>query len=470
MTVNGCTLNLINDSTETLAMNTLTLNNDVEMLLDVDLANVSMDRISAQNYELNDHKINVLGMNLLSDSTGETTKIQFVDNNLKNNVVNQVNEVGAETSNAYQTAVYSPIYKYNVAYNTEENGGFYTFMRGSGKSSGDFNPAILDTPIMQQSQVMSVRNITNNYAFHHTDSCMDHNHGHMHISSKYDNRYALVDPIKSDMNTNNPLFVEPEHDTVWFKPYVTFENVPLKNGPKVNTISYGSMIGYDSNPIYHKHDWEGVWTAYIGYNGSDSHYAGVSNNSNGGLIGLTYSLFKGNFFNATTVTAGAMLDQASTMYGKDDITTLYAGIGNKMGYNFEFKDGRFVLQPSLLLSYTFANTFDYTNAAGVRINANPLNSLQISPGIKFYMNTKKGWQPYIGVSMMWDVMGRTDVKANNVNLPRMSVKPYVQYGVGIQKTVKDNFTAYGEAMVQNGGRNGVSLTFGFKWAIGKDKK
>ena len=52
----------------------------------------------------------------------------------------------------------------------------------------------------------------------------------------------------------------------------------------------------------------------------------------------------------------------------------------------------------------------------------------------------------------------------------MSIKPYIQYGIGIQKVMKDNFTAYGQAMVRNGGRNGIALTFGFKWAIGKDKK
>ncbi|MBQ8668727.1 hypothetical protein IJ472_03025, partial [bacterium] len=33
---------------------------------------------------------------------------------------------------------------------------------------------------------------------------------------------------------------------------------------------------------------------------------------------------------------------------------------------------------------------------------------------------------------------------------------------------KDHFMAYGQAMVQNGGRNGVSLTAGFRWAIGHD--
>ena len=48
---------------------------------------------------------------------------------------------------------------------------------------------------------------------------------------------------------------------------------------------------------------------------------------------------------------------------------LLAGLGNKTGYNFEFFDGGMILQPSMLISYTFVNTFDYTNGAGVRIES-----------------------------------------------------------------------------------------------------
>ncbi|MEI3269718.1 MAG: hypothetical protein V8R70_11145 [Candidatus Gastranaerophilaceae bacterium] len=50
-------------------------------------------------------------------------------------------------------------------------------------------------------------------------------------------------------------------------------------------------------------------------------------------------MYRGNFKNATTLSAGASLGESHTMYGKDNFTMLLAGIGNKLGYNFEFKDG-----------------------------------------------------------------------------------------------------------------------------------
>ena len=34
----------------------------------------------------------------------------------------------------------------------------------------------------------------------------------------------------------------------------------------------------------------------------------------------------------------------------------------------------------------------------------------------------------------------------------------------------DNFTAYGQATIRNGGRNGIALTAGFRWSLGKDGK
>ncbi|MBO5386123.1 autotransporter outer membrane beta-barrel domain-containing protein, partial [bacterium] len=142
--------------------------------------------------------------------------------------------------------------------------------------------------------------------------------------------------------------------------------------------------------------------------------------------------------------------------------------GNKTGYNFEFKEGKLILQPSMLMSYTFVNTFDYTNAAGVRIDNKPLHALQLAPGVKVIGNLKNGWQPYASVSMIWNLIGESDATANGVRLPEMSIKPYVQYGVGVQKRIKDHFIGYGQAMVHNGGRNGVSLTAGFRWALGHD--
>lgn len=114
-------------------------------------------------------------------------------------------------------------------------------------------------------------------------------------------------------------------------------------------------------------------------------------------------------------------------------------------------------------------TFDYTNAAGVRITSDPLHALEISPGIKLIGNTKNHWQPYLSTELVWNIfLAGNKVRANDVRLPELSIKPYVQYGVGVQKTFKNKFSGFMQAMIRNGGRTGIVFTCGFRWALGKD--
>ena len=69
--------------------------------------------------------------------------------------------------------------------------------------------------------------------------------------------------------------------------------------------------------------------------------------------------------------------------------------------------------------------------------------------------------------MVWNIMDKTHFKAENVDLPEMSVKPYVQYGVGVQKRWGERFTGFFETTVRNAGRNGVAFNAGFRWTLGK---
>lgn len=124
----------------------------------------------------------------------------------------------------------------------------------------------------------------------------------------------------------------------------------------------------------------------------------------------------------------------------------------------------------MLLSYTFVNTFDYTNAAGVKISSDPLHTIQLHPSVKFAANLDNGWQPYAFAGMVWNILNDTKFTANNIVLPDMSIKPYVEYGLGIQKSWNDSLSGFFQTMIRNGGRNGVALSFGFKWILGKENK
>ena len=451
--------------------------------VDVDLANQKMGRFTAETYtNVGDAKINILGMNLLSDAPSDraVTAMYFAEPEIKENVSTREFNL----PDGGQTTIYAPIYKYNLTYDTENeyngkgDGGYFLFTRGdkiiypdggggsTGNDSDAFNPAVLATPVGNLAAGQAAVNEAFKYVFEHADAFTQ-----LPAMERYAkinaNKYAL----STDFNDNMPSYAEQLHNNaVWFRPYTTFESMNLDNGPDVDAITYGSLVGFDGDFKEMKNGWHRVFTGYAGYMGSSLNYSGVDTSMNGGLLGFTETFYKGNFWTAITASAGASVGESHTMYGKEDYTSLLAGVGSKTGYNFEFKDGKFIIQPIMFLSYTFVNTFDYKNAAGVSIESDPLHTIQLNPSVRFIANLKGGWQPYASVGMVWNLMNESKVTANNVKLPEMSVKPYVEYGVGVQRNWADKFTAFLQAMIRNGGRNGIALTGGFRFMLGSDDK
>lgn len=447
----------LNNDTHTYNVEKLTVTGDINMSADVSLADKTMDRFAAKEYGEHTGKLNVSALNYVNSTkipTDVKIEVLFADNGLKDNVTESL---GGQT-------ILTPIFKYGVSYDNRKDGGYFVFNRGGsagGNPSNAFNPAILASPVSTIAASQSTINETFKHVFEHADSFTQLPFNER-MSMMNQNKYAIT-----DFNSNIP-YNALKNSAGWFRPYVTFENINLKNGPKVGAITYGSLAGFDTDFYEHKNGWHSVGTGYIGYNGSNMNYTGVDINANGGILGYTHTMYKGNFWSALTVNAGATTGQIRTMYGKDDFTSLLAGVGSKTGYNFEFKEGKFIFQPIMFMSYSFVNTFDYTNAGGVRVDNKPAHSIQLNPSMRFIANTKNGWQPYAQVGMVWNVLNSSDAFANNIKLPSMSVKPYIEYGLGIQRTWKDYFTAFGQVMMRNGGRNGVAMTGGIRWALGRD--
>ena len=424
--------------------------------VDINPATETMGRITADSYGSQTGTINVNGLNVLADPNPDKlqTNVLFADSAFANTVkYNGAKEYVGK------------IYKYSVGYSPSS--GEFQFVRGGGSSGGAsaFNPSILNTSVNSQAGTNATVNETFKYVFEHADAFTQLSSVER-FAKINENKYAL----STDFNSNLPsISSEFNNKAGWFRPYVTFEKMNLRNASAVNATTYGSLVGFDSDFQTLKHGWTGVTTGYIGYTGSQLRYSGSDTTMNGGLLGLTQTFYKGNFWTALTATTGASAAQSTTMYGKEDFTTLFAGIGSKTGYNFEFKEGKYIVQPIWFMSYTMGKTFDYTNAAGVRIDSSPMHSIMLNPSVRFITNTRSGWQPYASVGMVWNAMSESNVKADGIRLPETSIKPYVEYGVGLQKRYKDDFIAFGQAMVRNGGRNGISLTAGFRWAIGKNK-
>lgn len=441
-------------SIENLNFETLEIDGDVSLYLDVDLAKEQADKISADNVTVNNNGHLVIGpdgINLVSDALVKNVSTQIVSGNIAQYVM---------LDDAARTAM-GPIQKYMVDYAN----GYLSFAAQGGNtpSYGDVNPGIMASPVAAQLGGYLVQLHSYDEAFRNMDM-------YMLMTKEQRQAMKMKNQIASAAKNSNivldPTVSRYENKSGWFRPYATFENVSLDNGPKVSNVAYGSFFGAESEMYDLGHGWDGIWSVYGGYNGSHQAYDGVGIYQNGGTLGIVGMAYKGNFFTGLTANTGASVGEAQTGFGQDNFTMLMAGIASKSGYNVEFAKGKLIIQPNFTMSYSYVNTFDYHSAAGVSISSDPLHAIHLEPGIKVIGNLKNGWQPYGSVSMIWNIMDNTQFMANQVYLPELSVKPFVKYGVGVRKSWGEKFTGFFQTYITNGGRNGVGLQLGFRWMLG----
>lgn len=436
---NNVNFNMQNKEINNINFGNLNLSGTSNIYADVNFNNNTMDRINAASINGSG---NMFVKNLAIEGTpkGDYISIPFADSVLKDYV------------SYTPTTIHTPIYDYNSRYDASD--GNFEFSRGS------FNSAVLAPAVAAQlagylTQIETYKNV-----FSNLDMVMiappDARKGYI-----LENRTATA----GRQFAFSPFTMPEERKGFWFKPYTTFEKVPLKRGPDVSNVSYGSLFGVESGLTKLSKGWYTLYGAYASYNGSHQAFEGNSIYNNGGLIGADAVFYKGNFFSAWTANVGANVAEASTNSGRDDFTMLNTGIAEKTGYNFETLERKLIIQPSLLMSYTFVNTFNYTTASNLHMNSDPLHAIHIEPQIKFIGNFKNYLQPYISVSMIWNVIDHAKFQADDVYLPNLSVKPYVQYGIGVQKRWGDRVTGFFETMIRNGGRNGVALQLGLRLSL-----
>ncbi len=404
----------------------------------------------------------VIGGNLSSDVAGTTRALDISEYNLLTDptteysiykvfdVKGSINDVVFTSSNGLKT---TPIANYLLS--PMGNSGSYMLARLG------FTPAALATPVAMQGAYLT-QIASYDAAFGNMDTVMT-----LPVVGYQGNKYADSNP--DDTIVYSPLFIPELEKGLWFRPYGNFEKVDLQDGPSVDNQMYGAMVGGDTPLKELGNGFQGNLSAYVGYNGAHQSFDGVSNYQNGGMIGVTGAVYKGGFFSGLTVNANAGINSSSTPFGHNDFFMLSAGVASKTGYNWELARGRFIIQPSWLMSYSFVNAFSPESIMGRSVEAQALNAVQLAPGVKFIANLPYGWQPYLTFNYRFNLGDEAKVKAGNVDIPEMSVKSYVEYGLGMQKRWGNRFTGFGQVQARNIGRNGVGLNLGLRWTFGRGR-
>ena len=271
---------------------------------------------------------------------------------------------------------------------------------------------------------------------------------------------------------DNDLAFEPTNTTMedanfWLRPYASIESVKSPNG-RVKTRNYGVYAGVNSGLKELGHGWDAVYGAYVGYTGAHLADGITRTNQNGGTIGLETMFFKDNFFTGLSLSTGAMSGELVTE--RFVHTYMNGGVTSKTGYNFELADGSFIIQPTMTASYAFAHTFAHgknNDGSEPRIYPDTLHDVLLEPGVNFIYKFDNGFEPYAGVSVVWNVMGDEHMDFTYAAMPDVGTRCFVKYGVGIRKNWSDRIGMNFQTFVRNGGRTGVGFQGGLNFALGK---
>ena len=435
----------------------VSLNSNITMSVDANLNNKTMDMLSFNSFDNpNEFIIDINNINILEPTVDKNFEIPFLDKNM-----DEATRQDVSSSIVYSGGdiAYSPIYKYQVSF--DENMGSFKFsLPNSSVSSqySNFNPTVFSTPVSSQVGEYSKQLHTFNEAFYNMDSYMMKNIGNRTLM-KFFNKYASVsmDPLRGGVSNNNYAF------DGWLKPYASYESVKFNGGLEVDNFNYGTFFGTNSKISLLKNGWETSWGLYAGYNGARQKYDDVTIRQNGGVVGYVREFYKRDFFAGFTVDLGTSFSDTSSRFGSDDSYMYSCAIASKTGYNFESKTGKVIVQPNVLLSYILVHTPEYKNYAGVEISQDPLNVLHIEPGVRFILNLDNGFRPFAFFNVVWNILEKSRVSANDVRLPSLSIDPYVRWGVGVQKTWVEKFSTFLQTSFTNGSRNGVGMQFGVSW-------
>lgn len=419
---------------------------------------------------------------------GYETPVRFANAGVAASVVpfGEENDYADEThtrSKTYKHAKEGELYWYEVDYCYESTGdfkaGYYYYRRWLNEATGrsEFVPGVLVGPVAEAAGAMGSLQQLTDHSFEHADLFADSVYDSQQ-QSRYERSYTAVTPTKGkDFADTTPAAAATAHSCsgragfkggLWVRPYAAYEKLPLSNGPKVTNNLYGALVGGDTSLHEYRNGWASVFSLHAAYMGSTQRYSNYGSNvrinQNGGGAGATFTLYIRNFYTALTGTVATSAGHANTTAGTENFHTLLGGVSSRSGYNISFGKGRFLLQPTLQLSYMMTTTADYTNAAGTRITSAPAHLLQLHPYVKLIMGTASCWSPSITLGYVHNLGGKTSFRANGESLPAMGTDPYVEYSLGIQRTWADKYTIFGQATGRHGGRNGVEFSAGFRCA------
>lgn len=415
--VNSGTVNILSLGFERLLLKNLVLNGGkVDVYnVDVDLENVKMGEMSAEEVSGDLALVEVKSLDVLSDGEAETTHVMFADNNI---LAGQVASQIAESA--------GPVYNYDVEY-LPENGEF-TFTRRERKDK--FNPEVLESGMA----VVASIGVLND-----------------EIYSR-----VLADADRTAFRKG----AAEAKGGAWVKPFVSSDDLEFKNYHGADARFNGVIAGADSRVKTYGNGVAAVYSAYGAYADGEAEFAAGKIEQNAWYLGAGANFYKGNAFWGITANAGYARKKANDFDKNGKFDAWLGGIGAKLGYNCVLGNG-WTVQPNFYATYTYADAEDYTTGKNAEVAFDGLSMYELAPGMKIEKAFNDELQVYAKGRYVYTGTGLQHVTANGVHLPDMEIEPYVEYGLGFESSNGDA-SLFAEVMRRDGGRTGWNGLAGLK--------
>lgn len=415
--INSGLVNILSLGLERLQLKNLTLNGGKLDIynVNVDLENVKMGEMSAEEVSGDLALVEVKSLDVLSDGEAETTHVMFADNNI---LAGQVASQIAESA--------GPVYNYDVEY-LPENGEF-TFTRRERKDK--FNPEVLESGMA----VVASIGVLND-----------------EIYSR-----VLADADRTAFRKG----AAEAGGGAWVKPFASSDDLEFKNYHGADARFNGVIAGADSRVKTYGNGVAAVYSAYGAYADGEAEFAAGKIEQNAWYLGAGANFYKGSAFWGITANAGYARKKANDFDKNGKFDAWLGGIGAKFGYNCVLGNG-WTVQPNFYATYTYADAEDYTTGKNAEVAFDGLSMYELAPGLKIEKAFNDELQVYAKGRYVYTGTGLQHVTANGVHLPDMEIEPYAEYGLGFESSNGDA-SLFAEVMRRDGGRTGWNGLAGLK--------
>lgn len=454
----------------------------LSLFVDVDLNNKTSDKINVDSLTLSSTSPQIVlnNINILDYGNDEISVVNLaMDGNLANAVEYDL-----------PTNIYTPVYSYDVSFDdSTKNATFSRYVNESISNQSvsmkslsniqhdiarrilqsDLNfkfdvsveKLVLSDRIKYRSKVISFKNpndskviVSRIYNLVRVDNESDA----LRLASGED----VYGTLASLYYYNNGSSTALNKSGVWFDIIGNTQHNKYNHLSTVKNDYFSILLGLNTKTKRFSNGVRAYGSLYVGYLRDNQKYTGSKIQSDGGYIGVSGLAEYNNFIFGLMANAGLANNDASNIYGKDSYDNYWLTLGAKFGYNWNIGKGYF-LEPSVYLSYVFMNADDYYTKNGVKIKEDNLNSLQISPTLKFAKVFKNNSVLSAKVRYVAEVANNLNLRADNIMIYELGNGNFVEYGISYDAIIMDSFSINLEVNRRDGDTQGWNGGIGMKF-------